>query len=115
MIGRRIVSIAAGLVMLPLAGSVAHADETGLAGMHSWVKVGRKTCMSSHFHYGNSSGQRSKKAAMQAAVQDWASFTATEYGTSWARFSIAGSRSVKCGQTSSGWSCAVEARPCRPF
>jgi hypothetical protein len=88
-------------------------DETGIAGIHSWVKVGRKTCMGDHFHSGSGSSS-TRKLAERQAVQSWIDFTAWEYGTSWGRYSIAASKSMKC-ERAGDWSCFVEARPCRPY
>jgi len=90
------------------------ADETGLASIHDWKKVGRKTCFTDHRHYGSSAGHRSKKAAEVAAIKDWQGFTAFEYGTDWARYSLAIDRKNGCTSETSGWKCEVEATPCRP-
>ncbi|MGD9784693.1 MAG: hypothetical protein AB7E80_01490 [Hyphomicrobiaceae bacterium] len=98
-------------VLLPT--SLALADQTGLASMHDLRREGGRLCMSDHFHQGNSSGQRSKKAAMAAAIQSWRSFTDLEYGSDWAHFNRARSKSVSCSGGGSSWSCSVEARPCR--
>jgi Neuraminidase (sialidase) len=90
-------------------------QETGVASIHAWTKVGRKTCMVDHFHDGSGTG-RNKKEAEAAAIRAWADFTAWEYGTPWARYAIAESRSANCSQQSpSSWSCAVQARACRPY
>jgi hypothetical protein len=99
-------------VLLAMAG-IAEAEETGVAGIHSWVKVGRKTCMLDHFHYGNGSGA-TRPQAQREAVQAWADFTAWEYGSVWGRYSIAASKKMTCSQSES-WKCDVEARPCRPY
>ncbi|MBX9587967.1 MAG: hypothetical protein K2X43_01600 [Hyphomonadaceae bacterium] len=96
-----------------LAGGAA-AQETGVAGIHSWVKVGRKTCMLDHYHDGSGSGA-TRAQAERAAVAAWAEFTAWEYGGPWGRYSNAVSKSTRCSQGSGGWSCAVQARPCRPY
>jgi len=91
------------------------AQETGVAEIHSWVKVGRKTCMLDHFHDGSGTG-RTKREAERAAIVAWSEFTAWEYGTPWGRYAIAASRSANCSQQSRGsWSCAVQALPCRPY
>jgi len=89
------------------------ADDTGLASMHAWKKVGKLTCYAEHTHYGTSAGHRDKKAAMAEAAKSWASFTAFEYGTDWANFNKATAKKFSCNQTSGGWGCEVEARPCR--
>jgi hypothetical protein len=91
------------------------AQETGVAEIHSWVKVGRKTCMLDHFHDGSGTG-RTKKDAERAAIVAWSEFTAWEYGSPWGRYAIAESRSANCSQQSpSAWSCAIQARPCRLY
>jgi hypothetical protein len=92
----------------------AQGAESGMASIHTWVKVGRKTCMLDHFHDGNGSGPN-KRQAEQAAIRAWAEFTAWEYGSPWGRYSIAASQKMNCSQESGGWNCAVQARPCRPY
>src|SRR5262245_33319512 len=88
--------------------------ETGVAKIHTWVKVGRKTCMLDHFHYGSGNGP-SRALAERAATRSWADFTAWEYGDAWGRYSVAVSKQMTCSQRSGVWSCAVKARPCRPY
>jgi hypothetical protein len=99
-------------ILLAAAGA-AQADETGIAGIHSWVKVGHKTCFEDHYHSGSGNGT-TKAAAEKEAIQSWADFTAWEYGTTWGRYSLAVSKSMKCEKLDN-WSCYVEARPCRAF
>ena len=72
-----------------------------------------KACMTGHFHYGSSAGERSKKVARAKAVASWAGFTAFECGNAWASFRRAGSKIVRCSQNETGWGCKVEAVPCR--
>jgi hypothetical protein len=88
--------------------------ETGIAEIHTWVKVGGKTCMLDHFHYGSGNGP-TRARAERLAIRSWVDFTAWEYGDSWGRYSVAVSRKMTCSPKSGGWSCAVEARPCRPY
>lgn len=88
--------------------------ETGIAKIHTWVKVGRKTCMLDHFHDGSGNGP-TRAQAERAAIRSWTEFTAWEYGDSWGRYSVAVSKKMTCLQRSRGWSCTVEARPCRPY
>lgn len=88
--------------------------ETGIAAIHSWVKIGRKTCMLDHFHDGSGTG-RTRRQAQRAAIGSWRDFTAWEYGDPWGRYSIAASRKMTCSRQSPTWHCAVEARPCRPY
>lgn len=73
----------------------------------------RRVCMTDHFHYGSSSGQRSKKIARTEAIANWAGFTAFEYGDAWANFRLARSKGITCRQQEGGWGCNVEAVPCR--
>ena len=88
--------------------------ETGIAKIHAWAKVGHKTCMLDHFHDGSGNGA-TRAQAERAAIRSWAEFTAWEYGNPWGRYSVAASKKVTCSQRSGGWSCVVEARPCRPY
>jgi len=91
----------------------AWADDTGLASMHAIRPERGRVCMSDHWHYGSSSGQRSKRAAERDAIRTWQNFTALEYGSDWARWRRSGSRKMGCSRSSSGWGCNIEARPCR--
>lgn len=90
------------------------AEETGVAGIHSWVKIGRRTCLADHFHTGNGNGA-SLRMAQAAAIRSWTDFTAWEYGGSWGRYSLAMSKSMKCERSSGGYSCTTDARPCRSY
>jgi hypothetical protein len=99
-----------GSVLIGAMGT-AQAEETGIAEIHSWAKTGRKTCLVDHFH--NGSGKAATRPlAERAAIQSWIDFTAWEYGSSWGRYAIAGSKKMTCSRSES-WSCDVEARPCR--
>ena len=104
------------LVMGILLGATgaAQAEETGIAEIHSWVKMGRKTCMADHYHSGTGNAETRGQAERQA-IQSWVDFTAWEYGTPWGRYSIAASRKATCSQEAGSWRCGVEARPCRPY
>lgn len=100
---------------LPIMSTTVSADETGMASIHEWRLEGRKTCFVGHFHSGTTTGyKRTKKRAIRDAILSWREFTAAEYGTDWAHFKYANSRSSKCDRTPSGWSCYVEGRPCNP-
>lgn len=106
-------------VLVALIGSAgatqapAWADDTGMAGsIHDLRREKGRVCIVDHWHYGNGVGG-TKKAAMADAVSSWASFTALEYGSDWARFQRAASRGVSCQNSSSGVSCSIEGRPCR--
>ena len=92
----------------------AAAGETGIANIHAWVQVGKKICIKDHWHYGNSMGLGSKRAAEIAAIKSWEGFVAFEYGDDWANFAKASSKSMKCTAPYKGtWSCDLNARPCR--
>ena len=108
----------AGACALPLAVAfgiaAAQSQETGIAEIHAWAKVGSKTCMLDHFHDGSGSG-RTRAQAERAAIRAWAEFTAWEYGSPWGRYAIAAGKKASCSPASGGWTCAVQARPCRPY
>jgi hypothetical protein len=90
----------------------AFADDTGFAYSHDLRKEGGRLCMSDHYHQGSGSG-RSKASAQAAAARSWADFTNFEYGSAWARWSVARGKSVRYTKDASGWSADVDARPCR--
>jgi len=100
------------LASLFVSGSGARAEETGLAGMHDWVRAGSRTCMADHYHDGSGSG-RTKRAARRAAIRSWSDFTAWEYGNSWGHYSRAASKSMHCSGHRGNWTCSTSARPCR--
>jgi hypothetical protein len=106
-----VVGCALALGVLGGAGLPARAGETGIAGIHTWVKVGRKTCLADHFHHGSGNGKTRAHAERQA-IRAWVDFTAWEYGSAWGRYSLAASKRMTC-ERGSDWSCQVEARPCR--
>lgn len=103
------VCVAAGLAW---AGP-ALADDTGFAAIHDLRSEGAKTCMAEHEHYGASSGHSSRREAELGAIKDWASFTDLEYGSDWAKFSLASGKKMSCSQASAGWTCDLVARPCK--
>lgn len=107
-LSRTIAVVAITLITCPVL-----ADETGLAGVHAMRREGGRLCFLDHYHYGNSAGAASERAAKISAVKSWASFVDLEYGSDWARYSRAHSKSMKCERSASGWSCMVEARPCK--
>jgi hypothetical protein len=115
---RRLLVGAAALSLALAAGTAAVQaaayDETGIAGIHAWVRVGRKTCMADHFHDGLGRGP-TRLYAERAAIRAWAEFTGWEYGGAWGRYALAANRRATCSREEGGWRCAVEARPCRPF
>jgi hypothetical protein len=100
------------LASLLVSGSGARAEESGLAGMHDWVRSGSKTCMADHYHDGSGTG-RTKSAARREAIRSWSDFTAWEYGNAWGRYSLAASKSMNCSGSRGNYSCSTSARPCR--
>jgi predicted nucleotidyltransferase len=104
-----IAAFAAAALVWPLA---ARADETGLAYSHDLVKAGGRLCFADHWHSGSGEGA-SKDAARAAAVRSWADFVDLEYGSSWARFSVAAGAKTQFTKAEKGWSATIEARPCR--
>ncbi|MEZ5842506.1 MAG: hypothetical protein R3D27_02070 [Hyphomicrobiaceae bacterium] len=88
--------------------------DTGVAQtLHSIRRERGLNCLVDHFHVGNSAGMRTKKTAEAAAISDWASFTAWEYGTLWGNFRVAANKTVSCEPSGAAWGCSVSARPCR--
>lgn len=106
----------AGVVAVSTAMTAQPVDagETGMASIHAWRKVGRKTCLVDHEHAGSGSGPNRKVAELQA-IRSWAGFTDLEYGDSWASYSNAIGKSVKCEAITGGMQCDLLATPCRPF
>lgn len=112
---KSVANACAAIAFVTLGAGTALPQETGMAGIHEWMKVGRNTCMLDHFHDGNGTG-RTRRDAEQSAIRSWVEFTAWEYGTPWGNFRIAVSKSMNCtGGNQAGWTCHVQARPCRPF
>lgn len=105
------IQILCGVILTAMIAP-ALADQTGLADMHALRREGGRTCMSDHFHSGSSSGKGSRAAASADAIRSWADFTALEYGSDWARYGKAASRSMRCKHSADGWDCDLEARPC---
>lgn len=103
---------AMGAVFALVTTTAAYADDTGLAYAHDLRKEGGRLCMSDHYHSGAGEG-RTKGAAQKAAIRSWMDFTNFEYGTVWARFSRAASKTTRYTKESNGWSASVEGRPCR--
>jgi hypothetical protein len=103
-----------------LAGAVcalagpAMAQETGLDSLHAQARVGRKICMTEHFHTGSGANQDTRKQAEREAIAAWSGFTAWEYGDNWGSYRLSEGKRMKCAQTGTGWGCTFEARPCKP-
>lgn len=112
MMSTRLAVAGAALLMSLGASLPVRAQETGIAAIHAWVKVGRKTCMATHTHDGSGSG-KTKKEAERTAVQAWESFTAWEYGSPWARYANSESKKASCDRAMTGeFKCSVNSRPC---
>ena len=100
-------------VTAPVFAPVAHAAESGFASIHTWRKVGKKTCLVGHQHAGSGSGN-SLKAAQSQTINAWSSFTDLEYGSSWANYNNAVEKIMKCGPSGgSSFQCDLLATPCR--
>jgi hypothetical protein len=98
-----------GVLMLPLP---VHSQETGLASIHAWVPVGRKTCMETHFHDGSGTG-KTKREAERDAIRSWEVFTIWEYGRPWGRYAHSESKRMTCSKKAPNeFSCDVTSRPC---
>ena len=100
------------LALLLTPGAAAVAQESGLAGMHSWVRVGGRTCMLDHFHDGSGSGA-TRAAAQRAAIRSWIDFTAWEYGSRWGSWGASVSKRMGCSGGPGSYSCEASSRPCR--
>jgi hypothetical protein len=95
-----------------VAASSAHADSTGFDSIHGKMRVGGKTCFVDHSHAGTGQGANRKVAEMRA-ISSWYGYTAGEYGSDWANINKAIKKSMRCAPSGGGWSCDVEATPCR--
>lgn len=104
----------AALIVGGMPSAPAHANETGMASIHNWKKVGRKTCLVDHEHAGSGSGA-TRKAAEASAISSWVGFTAWEYGSAWASFANAIGKKVNCSGAGSSFQCDLLAVPCRPY
>lgn len=100
------------LVALLTPASAVFADDSGLATIHDLRRERGRLCMTDHWHDGSGSGS-TQKAALKDAIGSWAGFTDLEYGSDWARWAKAGSKSSSCSRSSSGFECSVSARPCK--
>jgi len=109
-----IVAALAGAVVGLWGIAPAMAQETGLAEvLHTMRREGGRVCFLDHFHYGNSYGQPSKKAAEIDAIRSWGGLVDLEYGRTWANFRKAASKKMDCQPSGASWGCSVEARPCK--
>ena len=104
-------TIALGAVLASSGAVLAY--ETGVAVIHSSVKIGRKTCFVDHYHHGSGSGP-TQSHARAAAVNSWVWPTALEYGSSWGDYRLAVGKRMKCTRSHAVWTCDTQARACRP-
>src|SRR5262245_11314617 len=89
------------------------ADDTGMAtSLHSVRREGGRPCLVDHWHSGSGDGS-TKARAQSAAIRSWSGFTNFEYGSDWARYGLAASKSIRYTKSDSGWSAYIEARACR--
>jgi len=77
------------------------------------ANAGQKCRPDGHLHYGASDSMPTRMAARRSAIEAWGSFVALEYGRSWANFRNARLKVMSCQTDEAGWSCNVEANPCR--
>lgn len=100
--------------VLALAGSgAAIANDTGFAqSSHTTRREGGKLCIVGHTHGGEGSGG-TKSVALNGAINAFVVTTVDEYGSDWAKWSKAASKSVKYTRTADGWTAHAEARPCK--
>jgi hypothetical protein len=100
-------------VLVGLCGSAA-ADETGIASIHPWVRMGGRICLQGHFHDGAGSGP-TRSVAQREAIRAWIGFTAWEYGSTWGHYGLAVHKHMACSGGRGSWSCSTEAIPCRGY
>ncbi len=108
--GRLVAALALGAsvgLMAPRAEAQSLAET-----LHDLVRVGGKVCLKDHAHYGEGYGA-SRRVAELSAISSWQGFTAWEYGNAWGSYRLAEGKSMRCGTGPAGWTCAVDARPCR--
>jgi hypothetical protein len=99
-------------VLVTLGSTLGRADETGLAGMHSWQKVAGRTCLTDHEHDGSGVGP-TPELAMRNAVRSWESFTDLEYGSDWASYANSVGKRASCTRGVSSFTCEISSRACR--
>lgn len=110
---KRLFLAALGAALLTIyVPAPGYADDSGLASIHAWRKVGKKTCFVDHYHDGNGTGPNRAKAEV-SATKNWVEFTALEYGSDWSSFGNAVSKTMNCRQSTSEWVCDLAAIPCR--
>ncbi len=109
---RPIVVTTAALIALG-GTSAAVANDTGFAqSTHDTRREGGKLCIVGHTHGGDGIGG-TQKVALNAAIKAFVITTVDEYGSDWAKWAKAASKTVKYEKTADGWSAHAEARPCK--
>ena len=94
------------------SSSASAASSCAISGTWRETQLeGGACCMPDHFHSGVGSGS-SKGAALANAAENRAGLVDFEYGSAFRHFSLAHSKTINCS-TGGGWTCTVEARPCR--
>lgn len=99
-------------ILTVLLATSAGAQSAEIASMHAQARVGGKTCMIEHEHYGEGD-LPSRAGAERAARRAWEVHTAWEYGKAWGSYALAASPRMTCAQAGGRWLCKTIARPCR--
>ena len=103
-------ALALGLVMAPGGAAIA---QDGLAGLHSWVRVGGRTCMLDHFHDGSGSGSTvAAGAAGRHPGLDRLHGLGVRQPLGQLR-RVHQQENVVLGRARGNYSCSVSSRPCR--
>lgn len=93
--------------------AAAIANDTGFAqSTHTIRREGGKLCIVDHTHGGDGAGG-TKNTALNAAINAFVVTTVDEYGSDWAKWAKAASKTVKYEKTADGWTAHAEARPCK--
>lgn len=105
------IVLASGLALV--GTGAAFANDTGFAqSSHTTRREGGKLCVVGHTHGGQGSGG-TKNVALNGAINAFVITTVDEYGSDWAKWSKAASKSIKYTKTADGWTAHAEARPCK--
>lgn len=109
---RKMICAAIAGLVLASGATPLMAGETGIASIHAWVRVGNKTCIANHWHFGNATAA-TKQQAEKTAINNWIVYTMYDYGSDWMHFRLGESKAVKCEKVVEGWACQAEARACK--
>lgn len=96
--------------------TAAPRSPAAAADTSTWAKApgpGGTVCFASHFHYGTSREQIDPEVGKQLALVTWSEFVSFEYGTMYADYALAQSKSAHCEHKAGQWTCTIQARPCR--